>query len=142
MNRFNDNIGHKFGSSYDTGRQLNIKRLLNYQDNDHKPMLDTNKCFHLTHNPYTDYHAHCAVYTKKDNKVCQCLEEEPMEHTEPMEHKHMEEEEDNTHIHIETIYVEPVFHNFNVCEEREKMKRDLQKSKSKVKISIKDFLKK
>lgn len=138
MNRFNDNLNHKFGSSYDTGRQLNIKRLLNYQDNDHKPMLDTNNCYHLPYNPYIDYHEHCLVFTKKDiNVVCQCVEAEAEE-----EHVHIEEEEDNTHIHIETIYIEPVFHNFNVCEEREKMKRDLQKSKSKVKISIKDFMKK
>ena len=138
MNRFNDNINHKFGSSYDTGRQLNIKRLINYQDNDHKPMIDSNKCHHLTYNPYIEYHEHCSVYTKKEGEtvVCACLEEvEAHVHTET-------EEEDNTHIHIETIYMEPVFHNFNVCEEREKMKRDLQKSKSKVKISIKDFLKK
>jgi len=136
MNRFSDNMSHKFGSSYDTGRQLNIKRLINYQDNDHKPMIDTNKCYHLTHNPYVDYHQHCSVYTNKgrENEECTCLEDVE-------DHVHMEEEE-NTHIHIETIYIEPVFHNFNVCEEREKMKRDLQKSKSKVKMSIKDFLKK
>ena len=134
MNRFNTQDAHRFGTPfYDSDRQINIKRLV-AQNIEHNPIIKTHECSQLLFNPFTQYEAHCRMFCKNECKnECkeECKEECPCE-----------DDEEEHHIHIEHIYNNEVFHNFNICEEREKMKRDLLKSRETKKISIKDFLKK
>ena len=135
MNRFNTNDTHKLGNMfYDTNRQLNINRLVS-QNIEHKSIINHDTCSELCFNPYTQYDLHCYMYTNKPD-VCICDDVE-------CDVSSNDICEDEHHIHLEHIYNDSLtIHKYDICEERNKMKRDLLKNKEGQKISIKDFLKK
>ena len=142
MNRFSVTEGHKFGNlPYDSTRDLNIHRLVS-QTIEHNPIIKTDVCDELMVNPYSHYHLHCLFHkctkilkeNQKEAEEVECVchhEEEP------------HEEEDNHHITIEEIYMDSnIVHKFDIYEERNKMRNELERSRTKQKLSIKDFLKK